>query len=252
MLAQQVHTCLGFHVECGTMFKGIGVVAMAFTLFLGSVYLMLSLVFGKWMAYLVLAVCFSGWLIIHSSLWFFGFWAQGPGTPTNQGPRGKEPSWVVLEGGLSASSQRFTTFSDYPGSGWRTPNSGREDASSVQSVSSAASSFLAAQANEQLNIDPLGTTAIQGTQFTIDSVRFATAADHKTPLAVVQAHFAGGGPLTTLALYHDSGSIPRYSVMFMAVSLLLFLIHLPLLDRAEKKRKAFLTGGSAPAWYGPA
>jgi hypothetical protein len=67
---------------------------------------MLLLVFGKWMGYLVLAVCFSGWLIIHSSLWFFGFWAQGPGTPTNQGPRGKEPSWVVMEGGLSASSQR--------------------------------------------------------------------------------------------------------------------------------------------------
>ena len=62
---------------------------------------MLSLVFGKWMGYLVLAVCFSGWLIIHSSLWYFGFWAQGPGTPTNQGPRGQEPSWVVLEAGLT-------------------------------------------------------------------------------------------------------------------------------------------------------
>ena len=250
MLAQQVHTCLGFHVECGTMFKGIGVVAMAFTLFLGSVYLMLSLVLGKWMGYLVLAVCFSGWLIIHSSLWYFGFGAQGPGALANQGPRGKQPAWVVLEGGLSASSQRFTTFSDYPGGRWSVPNDGQD--SSVLSVSSAASSFLAGQANEQLNIDPLGTTAIQGTQFTIDSVRFATAEDHKTPLAVVQAHFSGGGPLTTLTLYHDSGSIPRYSLMFMGISLLLFLIHLPLLDRAEKKRKAFLTGGSAPAWYGPA
>ena len=58
MLAQQVHTCLGFHIECGTMFKGAGVVIMAFTLFVGSVYLMLSFVFGKWMGYLILAVCF--------------------------------------------------------------------------------------------------------------------------------------------------------------------------------------------------
>ena len=69
MLAQEVHSCLGFHIECGTLFKGAGVTLMAFILFLGSVYLMLSLVFGKWMGYLVLAVCFSGWLIIHSSLW---------------------------------------------------------------------------------------------------------------------------------------------------------------------------------------
>ena len=99
---------------------------------------------------------------------------------------------------------------------------------------------------------PLGHTAITGTQFTVDRVSFATAEDGKTSLSVVQAHFVGGGPLTTLALYHDSGSVPRYSLMFMAGSLLLFAIHLPLLDRAEKKRKAFLTGGSAPAWYGPA
>jgi hypothetical protein len=53
-------------------------------------------------------------------------------------------------------------------------------------------------------------------------------------------------------MYYDSGSIPRYSIMFMAGALILFLLHLPLLDRAEKKRKEFLTGGAAPAWYGPA
>lgn len=250
MLAQQVQSCIGFHIQCGTLFKGVGVVVVALILFVGSVYLMLSLVFGKWMGYLVLAVCFSGWLIIHSSLWFFGFWAQGPGTPTNQGPRGHEPSWVVLESGLSASSARFTTFSEYPGDGWKAPNEGQD--SSVQSVSSATTSFLAEKANEELKIDPFASNAVTGTQFVVDSVRFATAEDDKTPLAVVQAHFSGGGPLTTLALYHDSGSVPRYSLMFMVASLLLFLIHLPLLDRAEKKRKEFLTGGTAPAWYGPA
>jgi hypothetical protein len=250
MLAQEVHTCLGFHIECGTLFKGAGVTLMAFILFVGSIYLMLSLVFGKWMGYLVLAVCFSGWLIIHSSLWFFGFWAQGPGTPTNQGPRGQEPSWVVTEAGLGVSGARFTTFEDYPGDGWETPTAGQDP--SVQSVSSAATSFLALKANEMLGIDPLATNAITGTQFTIDSVEFATAEDGKTPLAVVEAHYSGGGPQVTLTLYHDSGSIPRYSLMFMAGAILLFLIHLPLLDRAEKKRKAFLTGGSAPAWYGPA
>jgi hypothetical protein len=250
MLAQEVHTCLGFHVECGTLFKGAGVTLMAFTLFLGSVYLMLSLVLGKWMGYLVLAVCFSGWLIIHSSLWYFGFWAGGPTTLTNLGPRGHEPGWVVLEAGLSASSTRFSTFASYPAKPWAEPTTGQ--APSTQSVESAAQSFLALKANEGLGIDPLATDAIVGTQFTVDKVEFAAAEDGKTPLSVVQAHFSGGGPLTTLALYHDSGSIPRYTLMFMAGSILLFLIHLPFLDRAEKKRKAFLTGGSAPAWYGPA
>jgi hypothetical protein len=46
--------------------------------------------------------------------------------------------------------------------------------------------------------------------------------------------------------------VPHYSLMFLVASIVLFALHLPLLDRAEKSRKAFLTGGTAPAWYGPA
>jgi hypothetical protein len=40
--------------------------------------------------------------------------------------------------------------------------------------------------------------------------------------------------------------------MFLVGSTILFVVHLPLLDRAERKRKEFLTGGSTPAWHGPA
>ena len=69
---------------------------------------------------------------------------------------------------------------------------------------------------------------------------------------MVQAHFIGGGPETVLSMKYNTGSVPRYSSMFLVGSILLFAIHLPLLDRAERSRKAFLTGGSAPPWYGPA
>jgi hypothetical protein len=53
-------------------------------------------------------------------------------------------------------------------------------------------------------------------------------------------------------MYFSKGNVWAYSYLFLAVSLILFAIHLPLLDRAEKQRKAFLTGGSQPAWFGPA
>ena len=167
MLAQEVHTCLGFHIECGTLFKGAGVTLMAFILFVGSVYLMLSLVFGKWMGYLVLAVCFSGWIIIHSSLWYFGFWAQGPGTPTNLGTA--RPRAVVGRGGGGPHTDGCAVR-DVRGVSGRCGGSPRtrRQISSVQSVSSAVTSYLAEQANEQLGCDPLGTDAITGTQFTID------------------------------------------------------------------------------------
>jgi hypothetical protein len=110
--------------------------------------------------------------------------------------------------------------------------------------------FLAEQANEQLGHAEGDPDAVLNTQFTVDNIHFAPQG--KVSLAVVQAYFNGGGPLITVTLYHNSGSVPRYSLMFLGGSLLLFALHLPLLDRAEKKRKEFLTGGNAPPWYGPA
>jgi hypothetical protein len=245
---ETTHSCLFWAIECGTLVKGIGVTLAAFILFVGSVYLLLTFVLGRWMGYLVLMVSFSGWLIIFSALWLFGFWSQGLETPTNLGPRGSEPGWVVLDGGLAAASASYDTFAGFPGAPWEPATEAQT--ASIQSVSGAAQSFLAEQTNEELGLAEDDPNAVTGTQFQIDGIWFAP--QDGTSLAVVQAHFVGGGPIVTLSLYHDSGSVPRYSYMFLAGSIILFLIHLPLLDRAEKKRKAFLTGGSAPAWYGPA
>ena len=46
--------------------------------------------------------------------------------------------------------------------------------------------------------------------------------------------------------------MPVYAWSFFLSSIVLFVIHVPFLDRAEKSRKEILTGGTAPAWYGPA
>jgi hypothetical protein len=242
------NACLGFGVSCGTLFKGAGVVIAGFVLFIGSVYVLLAAVFGKWMAYLVLMIAFTGWLILQSSLWFFGFWAQGPDTKTNLGPRGSEPAWQVLQAGSTAGSERYTEFQSYPGDSWAP---GDPTSADFQAAQGAATVFLAQQANASLGRDPLDVNAIQSTNFTVDSTRFTSAADG-TPIAVVEAHFTAGGPETVLSMYHSSGSVPRYSAMFLAGSILLFVIHLPLLNRAERSRKAFLTGGTSPPWYGPA
>lgn len=243
-------SCLGFAVDCGTLWKGAGVAIMGIILFIGSVYLLLSAILGRTMGYLVLMVSLTGWLAIQSSLWLFGFWSQGIETPTNLGPRGSEPAWIALEASPNSTSDRYEVFSTYPDQPWAPP--GSADTADIQSVGGAVTSFLAEQTNEELGLAETDPTAILGTQFAIDSIDFATAEDGKTKVAVVQSHFTGGGPLWTVSLYYDSGSVPRYSYMFLLGAIILFLIHLPFLDRAEKKRKAFLTGGGAPAWYGPA
>ena len=243
--------CLSFAIDCGTIVKGVGVTVTAIVLFIGSVYLLLTAVFGRWMGYLVSMVALSGWLMMLSSLWLFGFWSQGPTTPTNQGRRGAQPTWVVLEASTTQTSDQYKQFATYPGPEWKNVNPNNVDAVADETqAKSAVQTFLAAQMNDQSNTDPNAATAVTPTQITVDSIQFSQ--DGGTPIAVATAHYNGGGPLWTVSLYKDPGSIPRYSLMFLGGSILLFFIHVPLLDRAEKRRKEFLTGGSAPAWYGPA
>jgi hypothetical protein len=158
---------------------------------------------------------------------------------------------VALEAAVDETSDRYEAYATWPGDPWAVPDeTDPQQSSDVQSASGAVTSFLAEQTNEELGLAETDPTAIQGSQFSIDSIRYTE--DDGTRLAVVQSHFTGGGPLWTVSLYFDSGSVPRYSYMFLGGSIVAFAIFLPLLDRAERKRKEFLTGGGAPAWYGPA
>jgi hypothetical protein len=247
MLAE---TCIGFEIPCETLVKGGLTTIMGFVLFVGSVLLLLAAVFGRRMGYLVLAVGFFGWMVLLSALWTFGFYSQGPDTPVNLGPRGAEPTWVVESVGTDPQPV-YEVFSTYPdGQEWRVPGSNDNDTSSLQSVTTAAQGFLADQANEDLGLEIHDPGAVQTTDFAIEEVRFATDGD--VSLAAAQGYFTGGGPKVTLYMRHDSGSVNRYSWMFLIGSALGFAIHVPLLDRAERKRKEILTGGTAPPWYGPA
>ena len=252
-----VSTCLGFHVECGTMFKGIGVTVVAFILFVGSVYLLLSAILGRWMGYLLVVVAFAGWMTVLSVMWLTGFFiSQGlpANTPRNTGPQGQQPVWVPLSAGSQDPTDlgtNYSAFSSFPERPWVEATDPADP--QVQAAQSVAQAFLATQANAEHGIyDQFALDAVTTSQFLVDHIAFTTAADGKTQLAVVVAHFASGGPRTQVAMYFDSGSVQRYGIYFLVISLLLLGTHIPLLDRAEKRRKAFLTGGAAPAWYGPA
>lgn len=242
--------CLGFDVACDTIVKGGLSVVMGFVLFIGSILLLLSAVFGRRMGYLVLATCFFGWMLLLSSLWAFGFWSQGTQTPTNLGPRGIEPTWIVEAAGTQPQATAVT-FSSYPDPGtWRAPGTNEADTGSVQSVQGAVQSYLATQVNDEQGKGPFDPGAVQTTDFTVENIRFAT--DGTMSLAAAQAFYNGGGPMLTVYLRHDGGSVPVYSYAFLLISLAGLAVHLPLLDRAERTRKEILTGGTAPPWYGPA
>jgi hypothetical protein len=243
-------TCLLWEIACETLIKGGLVVVMGFVLFIGSVLLLLAAVFGRRMGYLVTAVGFFGWMMILSALWTFGFYSQGPETPVNLGPRGTEPGWVVESAGVDPEPV-YEVYASYPdGEAWRVPGENDNDTGSEQSVTTATQGYLAEQANEELRLEIHEPGAVQTTDFTVEDVRFATDGD--VSLSAATAYFTDGGPLLRVYLRHDTGSVDRYSWMFLIGSTVLFAAHLPFLDRAERTRKAILTGGTAPPWYGPA
>jgi hypothetical protein len=245
------HSCLSFAVDCGVMFKGIGVVIAGFILFVGSVYMLLAAVFGRWMGYLVVAVAFFGWMAILSGIWFWGFWSQGPETKTNLGPRGPDAAWLVDSAGLNPGAAH-PELAGYPSPDLPEPDTTDPlVAADVQAAQGAVTTYLSQQANVALDQNPTDFTSLQPTQFTVDDLRFVTT-DSGEKLAVAQAHFLGGGPATILTLHFSGGQVWHYSLMFLIGSVVLLLVHIPLLDRAERTRKEFLVGGSAPPWYGPA
>ena len=244
-------TCIGFTIHCETLLKGGFATIMAFILFVGSPLLLLSAVFGRRMGYLVLAVSFFAWMIILSTTWLTGFViSQGLDTPVNLGPRGAEPTWVIEAAGTDPEAP-YATYEAYPnGDDWRDPGSNDNDTASVQAVTSAAQSFLAEQANEHAGVEKDQPGSFTTTDFTIENIQFTTDGD--VSLAAAEGFYVNGGPLVKLYMRHDSGSVNRYSWMFLIGSFVGLGLHLPLLDRAERSRKEILTGGTAPPWYGPA
>jgi len=260
------------NISCGpgitcSNFVGFLTVAMAIVIFVGSIYLVLAAVFGPQMGYLVIAVAFFGWMMIFSGIWAFGFWSQGPTTKTNLGPRGIEPHWQPLGAGVAVASPRYPVVSKYPLKPWFQPFKPDDPRqASVGTVTTAVQDFLAQQANAQLVkagkerasqvTSSLGGTAIAPTalvqpgDFTVTDVAVTTAG--KTSLSAARAVYNGGGPSLVVFSYHDSGDVPIYSFFLLGGSILGFLIHLPFLDRAERRRKAVLTGGKAPPFLGPA
>ncbi len=245
-----------------TFWKGIIVVICALIVFVGSVYVILSAVFGLRMAYLVLAVSFFGWMIVFSSIWTFGQprfpppigplkkWAIS-GTPANEGPRGTETGPL---------NTRYAGTEKYPDPPWRAPTAANK--SSVDTAKTAIQKYLVQQAVQQFKKQDVKVCPPEGLQaancytfdpstFVVTDFEFMSASDG-TSLAAAHAFFTSGGPELTVYAYHDTGNVPAYSYAFLAASIVLFIVHVPFLDRAEKKRKAILTGGTAPPWFGPA
>lgn len=240
-------------------FLGVLSVICGFILFAGGGYVLLSGVLGRKMAYLVAATAFFAFLAILSSLWTFGFWAGGPDTETNAGPRGPEPSWLAVASGIDPASDEYPEVMTYPGDPWKEPNEGQ--LASVDPLAASLREIAAQQANERAGIEekpeiPVwaggqgepeyesGMEPFLPADFVVQDIRFATHDD--TSLGAGTVFYEFGGPKMTIVARHDPGNVGMWSWIFLIGSLVGFAIHVPFLDKEEKLRKGTITSGPAP------
>lgn len=223
---------------------GWGVLIASAILFLGTVWLLTGAIFGNRMGYLVSATSFFAFMIVLSALWTFG----APGTPRYLGPKGDLPAWVAVAGGQQLRSEAIPLVEQYPGGPWQ---SAKEAGLSteIEPASLVFQEFLAEEATAELEGEGIEGEVEPG-EFTIEGLVFAEVDER--PVAMARGFATEGGPEVLLFGYKDPGNEPLPSYLSLAVSLIGFAVHLPFLDRAERRRKDILTGGGQPPFRGPA
>ena len=220
---------------------------IAILVLIGSIYLLLASNYGAREAYLVLMVALSAWMIIMSAIWLFG----APGTTTSTGPRGREPAWVPFlptseqAGDFQREIARFPNEWDvsgeiYPG--------GIDSRGELITVSTDIRNALSRLAKKQ----GLEATKPSDWAFFPADQTPATEAEAAAPKATVRYYMKDGSPLMfgvtipatdkhreiTVFAFRDKGLVFLHGAVSLLVSVLLFVLHLALLARLERRQKA--------------
>lgn len=224
--------------------EGYLVLVASMVLFFGSTHMLLSAIFGVRMGYLVAATGFFGFWVLLAALWAFG----APGTPRYLGPKGDLPTWVAVAAGTDLRSQTYPVIDQYPEGEWRTAEEAGLSGE-IEPATLAFQEFLSEQANAELASEGLE-GQVPPESFSIDDLRFATV--DETPLAAATGASSTGGRKVEVVGYLDPGDEGFPSWLALGIGLVGFAVHVPFLDRAERKRKEVLTGGDQAPWRGPA
>jgi hypothetical protein len=229
--------------------KGILIVATAFLLLPGSVYMLLAVNFGALKGYLIAATAFFGFLILLSATWLFGL----PGTTPLTGPKGTAPTFkfFTLDDPAASRFDSVRSFQGGAGNGWQEApaaaaageqGGGAEETlrADLDVARQTAVSTLIKETNRDNkdSSEDLDTT-------NLDAKAFYAIQDGTEVAAIVISPKdppEGSGlkrptfqPKTTFA-YRDPGAPSLPSVLFLAGSLVLFVVHMLALGLVERRR----------------
>jgi hypothetical protein len=225
--------------------KGAALVLTALILLPGSVWMLLASNFGALKGYLIAATALFAFLILLSATWSFGL----PGTPALTGPVGKQPSFVQFSKTDPAASRydKVASFQGAAGDGWvPAPGEGQLSAkdeklkADLDAAKQAALAAFIAERNKDVKDSSQELDVVN-----TDTKVFYTTQNGTTLAAVVispKEPPAGSGlrtptfaPVSAFA-YQDKGAPSLPSYLFLAGSIVLFLLHAWLLGVAERRR----------------
>ena len=226
--------------------KGLLVVLTGFVFLPGSVYMLLAANFGALKGYLIAASAFFGFLMMLSAVWLFGI----PGTTPLTGPKGTQPTFksFTLNDPQAGTYDSVRDFQGDAANGWQAAPQGEVEAGSPQETLKADLDTARQRAVSDL-IEETNKTVRDSSEeldvTNLDAKAFYTIQDGTEVAAVVispKTPPAGSGlkrpdfaPKTFFA-YRDPGSPYLPSILFLAGSSLLFVVHMLLLGLAERRR----------------
>jgi hypothetical protein len=211
---------------------GVGAVLSGIIVFVGGVWLLLSMVLGARLAYFVVASITLAFLLIMAVVW----------SVNPLGPVGELPSWSPVAIGEDASQIEFGPASSYPDSPWRVPSEEdtAEQTQKSELETDAGDYFETALTEGDLDV-PAGSTGAAST----DETRFIEQDGDlfgAVTLEVIPPAGGGGGaaaePSTVVAVleYHPGNPLGRARIT-VAGAFVLLVLHLFGLSRSERRAR---------------
>jgi hypothetical protein len=231
--------------------EGVAAVLAAIILFIGSAWLLLTVIMGGRLAYFVTASVALGFLFIMTLVWSYG---------TPLGPVGQMPEWngVALEG--SADQVEFEAASSYPDSPWEVPAKDDQEAlTKAAELESAAIDYLVqlipeekgqgflAEADATVAEDSVRLYKQGETEYGALTLEASTSAIDKANEADPDQIFTPEDATAVVVMKYDPGNPLGKARKIAGGTFLLWALHLFGLSRAERKAKEELNGNGAPA-----
>ena len=215
---------------------GVGAVLSGIIVFVGSVWLLLSMVLGPRLAYFVATSITLAFLLIMSVAW----------SVNPLGPEGELPSWSPVAIGEDASQLEFGPASSYPDSPWRAPSE-EDTAEQTQKseLETDAGDYVETAVTEgDLDVPPgsTGTASTDETRFLEqDGDLFGAVTLEVAPPTGAAATQGGGGqtrPTDVVAiLEYDPGDPLGRARLAVAGAFVLLVLHLFGLSRSERRAR---------------